>query len=146
MADHPEGLRIPVDLQDRLAQLGLRDHPLREYINGTAFNESGRRGTWPRPPASTRAGHVHNHSSITILGSTMEPSQQPDVSWTDSAAWIAIRAAEELARYASATTSSKFTLPIECSTRSDLLDNLELQDLFGVEPDQIRRKLGGRCI
>ncbi len=117
------------------AQLDCADHPLREYINGTAFNRI--RAAWnlaPAPGVYQGGDTFTNPSSITILGSTMEPSQQPMFPWTDSAAWIAIRAAEELARYAFGDNKFKFTLPIAWLDQIDLLDNLELQDLFGVNP------------
>jgi hypothetical protein len=118
------------------AQLDTLDHPLREYVTGYAFNRM--RAAWDLAPAPNvyQGGQVSDElASQSIVGSVMEPATAPNFPWTDSAAWIAVRTEEELRRYAYGYNKFTFTLPIEWLDEIDLLDNIKLQDMFGVDLD-----------
>jgi len=116
------------------AQLDTLDHPLREYVTGWAFNRM--KAAWDLAPAPNiyQGGQVFDElASQGIVGSVMEPTTAPNFPWTDSAAWVAVRTEEELRRYAYGYNKFTFTLPIDWLEDLDLLDNLKLQDVFGVD-------------
>ena len=117
------------------AQLDCKDHPGREYVSNVAFNRI--KAAWDFVPTANlcQGGDTfENLSSQSILDAVLEPTSPATFPWTDSAAWIAIRAAEELDRYAFGDNKFRFTLSIDWLDSLDLLDNIELQDPFGVSP------------
>ncbi len=117
------------------AQLDTLDHPSREYVTNEAFNRI--RAAWDLVPngGSYQGGATFTDpSSLTVLGAVMEPQQAPAYPWTDSAAWIAVRAAEDLRRFGFGDNKFRFQLSIDWLDEIDILENLKLQDLFGVDP------------
>lgn len=115
------------------AQIDTLDHPVRQFNTASAFNRL--RARWDYVPAADLfkgGAPFESGPSILALGTSIEPSTDPDFKWIDSAAWIAIRADEELRRYAFGDNKFIFSLPIDFLDEVDLLDDVSLQDLFGV--------------
>lgn len=115
------------------AQIDTQDHPVRNFNTLGAFNRMRARWDWAPAAEVFQGGEIFEHAaSIVDLRDILEPSFESDFPWIDDAAWIEARATEELLKYSYGYNSFVFTVSLSWIDKLELLDNLRLQDPYGV--------------
>jgi len=116
------------------AQIDTLDHPVRDFRTDGAYNRV--RARWDHAPAPDvwQGGETFTRdSSVDDLEEEIESPFSPDFPCTDDAEWVALRCNEDLLRYSYGDASFFFRVPLEVYDQIDLLDNLRLQDPFGLD-------------